>query len=175
MNSRFSSIPVTETGKIQKLVVEYLKRNPSLKSLYKFEPEIDSIEKAILLKRSFPSTSREILSASLKSQYDEAGMLTSELEEHIDSLKSSDTFTITTGQQNGILLGPLYTVLKICSAISLADELTKRYPEKKFIPVFWMATEDHDIEEIRSVSVMAEKYKWETKQTGAAGRLSNEG
>ncbi len=175
MNPIFGKIPVSETGKIQKLVKDYLDGAPSLKSLYEFEPSLDSFEKAMLLKRSFPIENREVLSKSLNQQYKESGLLNESLEERIKLIESEDTFTVTTGQQNGILLGPLYTVLKICNTIALAKELKERFPSKNFLPVFWMATEDHDIDEIRSVNVAGRKYTWETQQNGAAGRLSNEG
>jgi len=175
MNVTFGKVPVSETGKIQKLVKDYLDGNPSLKNLYEFEPEMDSFEKAMLLKQSFPVRNREVLCQSLIDQYKETGLLSESLEARIKLLESDDTFTITTGQQNGILLGPLYTALKICNTIALAKALKEKFPSKNFLPVFWMATEDHDIDEIRTVNVCGKKYTWETQQTGAAGKLSNKG
>ncbi|MEZ5172378.1 MAG: bacillithiol biosynthesis cysteine-adding enzyme BshC, partial [Bacteroidia bacterium] len=84
-------------------------------------------------------------------------------------------FTITTGQQLGLLLGPLYTVIKISNAISLALRAEADNPGKRIIPVFWMASEDHDIEEINHFHYKHKKFVWNTSGSGPAGRLSTEG
>ncbi len=55
------------------------------------------------------------------------------------------------GQQVGVLGGPLYSVLKAASALQMAEELTAQGVAA--IPVFWLATEDHDLEEIASVTI----------------------
>jgi bacillithiol biosynthesis cysteine-adding enzyme BshC len=97
------------------------------------------------------------------------------IEEQISKLLSEHTFTITTGQQTGILLGPLYSPLKIISAIKLSQELSKKYPQNQFVPIFWMATEDHDVAEIDHVWVEGQKLQWNTNQIGPVGRFSLEG
>jgi bacillithiol biosynthesis cysteine-adding enzyme BshC len=55
------------------------------------------------------------------------------------------------GQQVGVFGGPLYSVLKACSALQMAEELTAQGVPA--IPVFWLATEDHDLAEIASVTL----------------------
>jgi bacillithiol synthase len=62
-------------------------------------------------------------------------------------------------------------IYKITEAINLADELSKIYPEHQFLPVFWMATEDHDFKEIQSIDVLGETFSWNTNQEGAVGRF----
>ena len=47
-----------------------------------------------------------------------------------------------------LFTGPLYFLYKIISTINLCKELQKKYPENNFVPIYWMATEDHDFEEI---------------------------
>ncbi len=66
---------------------------------------------------------------------------------NIKNLENSDSIAIVTGQQIGFLGGPLYTFLKIQSAISLAKELTEKQEKYKFIPIFWIEDNDHDKEE----------------------------
>jgi bacillithiol synthase len=73
--------------------------------------------------------------------------------ENIDLLRNKDSVAIVTGQQAGLFTGPLYTIYKALSAIKLAEEL--RSSGIKAVPVFWMATEDHDFEEVSSVKFEA--------------------
>ena len=63
---------------------------------------------------------------------------------------TSGAVAIVTGQQLGLGLGPLYTIHKAASAIRIARELTKR--GVRAVPIFWLHSEDHDFEEIRSLA-----------------------
>lgn len=74
--------------------------------------------------------------------------------ENIGLLREPNTFAIVTGQQVGILGGPLYTIYKTVTAIRLADRLSSTFPELKFVPVFWLEGEDHDFEEVNKVAVL---------------------
>ncbi len=85
-------------------------------------------------------------------------------QQNIGLLRKQNTLSVVTGQQLGILGGPLYTVYKIITAIKLAGELTNKYPEVNFVPVFWLEGEDHDFEEIRHVSI--------SDETNACKRIS---
>jgi bacillithiol biosynthesis cysteine-adding enzyme BshC len=175
MSPRCLSIPITHSGKIQKLVSDYLSEIPELQSFYSFSPQIESFDTIIEGKSSFSALHREVLVKSLHQQYQECGIQHELVDQQIDSLSSTSTFTVTTGQQTGIFLGPLYTTMKILSTISLTRKLAELHPQNNFVPVFWMATEDHDIEEINNVWIEGEKYVWETQQKGAVGRLRTEG
>lgn len=74
--------------------------------------------------------------------------------DQLDRLGSNRTFTVVTGQQAGIYTGPVYTLYKALTAIRLADELDRAAGERfDFIPLFWCAAEDHDIEEIHHLHV----------------------
>ncbi len=66
--------------------------------------------------------------------------------EHIQTLRESDCIAVVSGQQIGLFGGPLYTIYKALSAIKLADCLAQR--GIKTVPVFWIATEDHDFAEV---------------------------
>lgn len=72
--------------------------------------------------------------------------------ENIAKLRDKDCVAVVTGQQVGLFTGPLYTVYKALSAIKLAECLSNR--GFKAVPIFWMATEDHDFEEISKTSVI---------------------
>jgi bacillithiol synthase len=62
-------------------------------------------------------------------------------------------------------------VYKILHIIKLADSLKKELPEYNFVPVFFMGSEDADLEELNHIVIDGEKYRWQTKQTGAVGRM----
>lgn len=68
---------------------------------------------------------------------------------NIELLRNADVVAVVTGQQAGLFTGPLYTIYKALSAIKLADELSKS--GTKAVPVFWVATEDHDFAEVAEV------------------------
>ncbi|HKP70101.1 MAG TPA: bacillithiol biosynthesis cysteine-adding enzyme BshC, partial [Pyrinomonadaceae bacterium] len=72
--------------------------------------------------------------------------------ENIERLRRHDTVAVITGQQTGLLTGPLYTVYKALSAIKLSQELCARGIPA--VPVFWAATEDHDFAEIAEANVL---------------------
>ena len=82
-----------------------------------------------------------------------------------------NTFTITAAHQPNIFTGHLYFIYKIIHAIKVADELQKLLPDNNFVPVYYMGSEDADLEELGEVVVDGKKLVWETKQTGAVGRM----
>ena len=132
----------------------------------------DAFENQIQLKsKQFTSYKRDVLVNSLTSSYQ--GIETDKkVKNNIELLSSDSTFTITTGHQLSIFTGPIYFIYKILHVIRLTEELNKKYPKNKFVPVFWMASEDHDFEEIQSVSLFNKTLKWETEQKGAVGRFT---
>ena len=91
---------------------------------------------------------------------------------NIESLESTDTFTITTGHQLCIFTGPLYFLYKIVSTINLSLNLKKKYPSKHFVPVFWLASEDHDFDEINHINLFGQTIRWDSSQGGAVGRMN---
>ena len=121
----------------------------------------------------FNSERRAKLSDILLKQY--LPDVNPEVKANIEKLKSDNTYTVTTGQQIHPFLGPLYVLYKIWSTLDAAKNLNSLYPDKNFIPVFWMATEDHDFDEIKSIHAFGEKYVWEAgNQGGPVGQLSLE-
>ncbi|MEN8697603.1 MAG: bacillithiol biosynthesis BshC [Bacteroidia bacterium] len=141
-----------------------------------YKPEIGEAAKAIESKENFSSEKRLTLVKLLKEQYQESGIALEGLfSENISHLKQDNTFTVTTGQQIHVGLGPMYVLYKALDTIVIASELKEKHPEHNFVPVFWMATEDHDLEEIASVKLFGKTITWETEQGGAVGRMTTEG
>jgi len=132
--------------------------------LFQFEQQI------ALKKQSYSAAQRELLTKVVHQKY--KGLLVSEkLKRNLNLIEDSNTFTITTGHQLCLMTGPLYFIYKILHVIKLAEELKLAFPEQHFIPVYWMASEDHDFEEIRNFLLFGQKWIWESSQKGAVGQF----
>jgi bacillithiol biosynthesis cysteine-adding enzyme BshC len=96
----------------------------------------------------------------------------SPVKQNIEKLAFDTTFTVTTGHQLNIATGPAYVIYKIIHCIRLAEELKTTYPNNDFVPVFWLATEDHDIEEVNHTTLFGKKIAWNEQQGGAVGQYT---
>ncbi len=119
------------------------------------------------------SDRRGILSQALLAQYQGLSLEDAVLN-NIHRLKENNTFTITTGQQIVTALGPWMVLYKIATAIKLAKDLSGQFPNQFFVPVFWMATEDHDWIEIAELRKGPAHLRWNSSEGGAVGRLTCE-
>jgi bacillithiol biosynthesis cysteine-adding enzyme BshC len=91
--------------------------------------------------------------------------------DNVNLLLKENTFTVTTAHQPNIFTGPLYFIYKIVHAIQLAAELKKQFPQNNFVPVYYMGSEDADLEEVGSYTIAGEAFQWNTQQKGAIGRM----
>ncbi|MFV5695613.1 bacillithiol biosynthesis cysteine-adding enzyme BshC [Flavobacterium sp. LB3P122] len=168
-------ISYQNSGYFSPLMNDYLNQKTNLQSLYNRFPTLENFEGQILEKQAnFDDTSRKTLVSVLQKQY--LNIETSALtKQNIDALSTTNTFTVTTGHQLNLFSGPLYFLYKIISTINLTNELKAKYPTYQFVPIYWMATEDHDFEEINYFSFKGKKFHWNRESTGPVGRLSTEG
>jgi len=168
-------IPYKETGYFSKTACDYLSQAEEISSFYGNFPDIKGFENQIKLKQSsFGSQSRNLLVEVLETQYQNT-KISKSTGQNIQSLLEENTFTITTGHQLNLFTGPLYFLYKIFSAINLCEKLNKELPKFNFVPVYWMATEDHDFEEINFFNFNQKKMTWKRSSKGAVGRLSTKG
>lgn len=145
----FSDIP-----KHQNLFLDYLYEFQNVQEFYEnnFRSKEDYI--SLFKKISQSKSKREFdLSGLLKDQYADSANISSKTLRNIELLNNHKTIAILTGQQLGILGGPLYTIAKILTTIRLANQFSERYDEFKFIPVFWLEGDDHDFNEVRSINI----------------------
>ena len=168
-------ISYQESGYFTPLMNDYLDQKTHLQSLYNRFPSIENFKEQIAEKeKNYDNHNREILVSILKKQYQ--NLSKSELViVNIEALKDKNTFTVTTGHQLNLFTGPLYFLYKIVSTINLTKELKANYPDKNFVPVYWMATEDHDFEEINYFNFKGKKFRWNKESFGPVGRLSTQG
>lgn len=170
-----STIKFQDTGYFSKIMCDYLDQKKEVKKYFNNFPSIQGFEQQIEEKsKSFSVESRQVLHDSLAKQLKNIS-LSDLTQENLEALKSPDTFTVTTGHQLNLFTGPLYFLYKIISAINLAEELKLNFPGKNFVPVYWMATEDHDFEEICFFNFNGKRIQWNKEVTGAVGRTSTEG
>jgi bacillithiol biosynthesis cysteine-adding enzyme BshC len=171
-------ISYQNSGYFSPLMNDYLNQKNELHSLYHRFPTLENFEEQILEKKNNfngnDNFKRETLVSVLKKQYTEL-TVSSETLNNIELLNQSNTFTITTGHQLNLFSGPLYFLYKIISTINLTAELKAKYPDYNFVPVYWMATEDHDFEEINYFNFNGKKFRWNKESTGPVGRLSTQG
>jgi len=187
-------LPFDDTGYFSNIVLDYLSRNKKLKDFYNYFPDISSFKQAIQDKKK-QSINRELLVEVLKDQNSPSpalppaggegesshknptpGIKYQEYKKvlyNINALKNENTFTVATGHQLCLFMGPLYFVYKIISTINLAEELKKAYPGYNFVPLYWMVSEDHDFEEISHIHLFGKTLKWDQVNKGAVGKMSS--
>jgi bacillithiol synthase len=172
---KLDKVSLADTRSFSPFFLDYVAKKESLKPFYNRYPSIQNFSGQIAEKaRTFPSAHRETLVAELQKQY-EGFEVSSQIKENILLLRDEKTFTITTGHQLNIFTGPLYFIFKIVTVINTCKKLKEKYPEYNFVPVYWMASEDHDYDEIKYFKLYGKKYTWETNQTGAVGRFNTKG
>lgn len=142
----------------------------------KLEPFIaDFFSKSSLIKavseRTFDEERRKTLVEVLRLQTPNPTVLEGEL---LDALALPDTLTVTTGHQLNILTGPAFFVYKVAQVLTLAKQLSED-TKRKIVPIYWMASEDHDFEEIANVCGNQRVWEWITNEEGAVGRMKTYG
>ena len=151
MYINFSDIPGH-----QNLFLDYLYEFENVSDFYPYDfrnrDNYLKIFKNILEKRSYLSAD---ISQLISNQYSNINK-SETTEGNIKKLSDKKTLAIVTGQQLGILGGPLYTFYKIITAIKLSRFLSERYNDYNFVPVFWLEGDDHDFNEVRAIKIIDE-------------------
>ncbi len=169
MDTEAQFISFGQTGYFSKMVTDYITAEKKLQPFYKHAVSIEGIKASIEERKKF-TTDRKLLVSVLQKQY--ASIETSkEVAGNINLLLSQNTFTICTAHQPNIFTGPLYFIYKILHVVQLSEQLKVQLPENNFVPVYYMGSEDADLDELGHIYIGGEKYQWSTNQTGAVGRM----
>lgn len=164
-------IDYSETHSFSETLLSYISQDSKLEPFLSYWPNSDNFGKLLAKRRD--NVNRDVLVNTLNQQYSQYQNPESKFVlDNIALLSKSNTYTITTGHQLNIFTGPLYFIYKIVTAINLAKELKAAYPDKDFVPVYWMATEDHDFAEINHTQLQERKFSWDINVKGATGRVN---
>ncbi|MDQ6757756.1 MAG: bacillithiol biosynthesis cysteine-adding enzyme BshC [Bacteroidota bacterium] len=169
MTLKSEFIDYLQTDCFSKIVTDYLSPNNLLNNFYQHPFNLKGIQSSIEERKKY-NTNRKLLVEQLTLQYAPVKAY-GKVKYNINALLDSDTFTVCTAHQPNIFTGHLYFIYKIIHAIKLADILNNNLPQHKFVPVFYMGSEDADIDELGHIFINSEKYEWHTRQTGAVGRM----
>ena len=167
-----TSIPRSKLPFFSKEEIDLIYKQEQLSEFIGLPFALENFEKQLNTKqKSFSDEQRLVLADTLEENY--ASLPKNKLANaQIKLLKNKNTYTITTGHQLCLYGGPLYFFLKIIHTIRLCEVLKDHYPDYNFIPVFWMASEDHDSEEIQSLNLFGKKITWNHEQNGPVGRFN---
>ena len=156
------------------LFKDYISQSEKVKPFYNSHfSKNDFLE--YLEKNNFDYLNKTVLVKALRKQANLVSNTTKTSNTNIDLLEKSTTYSLTTGHQLCLFTGPLYFIYKIISTITLCKALKENFPDKNFVPVYWMASEDHDFEEINHAHVFGKKVIWNSTQKGSVGEFSTQG
>lgn len=165
----YNNFPLNKTTVLSSITEDYIYTD-KLNEFIQNKANLDGLSKSIDERKI--TFDRKILVAELNSQNTSKSEL---VKANIDLLVQDNTYTVTTGHQICLFTGPLYSIYKIVSTIKLCKQLKEKHPDKNFVPIFWMATEDHDKEEINHLHVFNNQLVWNTPQTGMVGNFNLNG
>lgn len=160
-------------GKFSPLISDYLSQKDVTKQLYSAFPSDDSFVNLTKEKLS-QYKHREIVHRTLSAQMNRLNLSEKQIQ-NLEKFKLSNSVTVTTGHQLNLLTGPLYFFYKILQVIRCCEEMNAKHPEFNYVPIFWMATEDHDFAEINHFYHKNQTVHWEKDASGAVGRLNLDG
>jgi bacillithiol biosynthesis cysteine-adding enzyme BshC len=162
-------LPYSDTHQFSSLVLDYLNRENALSGFYAHFPSPEGIKAAVEQRIKNQVNRKVIVEAFRKTHLSRP--LTRAQAKNLEALENENTFTVCTAHQPNIFSGYLYFIYKTLHAISLADSMNQQMPGNHFVPVFYIGSEDNDFEELSQINLDGQKLKWETKQTGAVGRM----
>lgn len=164
-----TQIPYKQTASFSKLILDYLEGAASLQTFYRKTPDLEGIKANIAERQPF-QTDRQTLVKVLKEQY-ASQEASPAVMANIEALLQNNAFTVCTAHQPNLFTGPLYFVYKVLHTIRLATWLQEQLPAYKFVPVYYMGSEDADFAELNHTYVDGKKLEWKKEQTGAVGRM----
>lgn len=173
MPPNVTHISYHDTNAFTPIVLDYIDQKQALQPFYAHSPNIQGITAAIEQRKKY-ATPRTVLVQALQQQYQQLEP-DDTVNNNIQKLLLPNTFTICTAHQPNIFTGRLYFIYKIAHAIKLAKTLSQQLTPYQFVPVYYMGSEDGDVDELNNIFIYNEKIVWKTSQTGAVGRMHTEG
>ncbi|SDY61090.1 bacillithiol biosynthesis cysteine-adding enzyme BshC [Thermoactinomyces sp. DSM 45892] len=153
------------------LMNDYLELEHPVHSFFSHHP-LKSSSYPVRAQEVFASLSQRVDREKLVEvlyNYHQPELLHPEIESNLERLRQEDSLVVIGGQQAGLLTGPLYTIHKVFTIIELARKQEQELG-KPVIPVFWIAGEDHDLDEVnhiwiqRKEGILKKRYRVEVEK-----------
>ncbi len=160
-------IPLENTGLFPRLVMDYLSLREDMRPFYDHAPTMDGLKERLSEVKGLGKDNR-LLVKVLREQH--GSELSPKQKDNLNALQADAGYTICSGHQLCLFGGPAYVIYKIISIISLAERMSRETSER-IVPLFWMATEDHDIDEVDHCFLYGNRIEIKTDHTGPAGYI----
>jgi bacillithiol biosynthesis cysteine-adding enzyme BshC len=145
-------LPLSRLQKLSRLFVTYATDYAPLDAFYAGDYRSSSVRRTLAERVAVHPRGRDALAQVLLEQNARWG-LDKATQAHIEALRLPDSVAVVSGQQVGLLGGPLFTLYKVLTLCRLAHTLGKEL-ERPVVPIFWLAGEDHDYEEVSTLTVL---------------------
>ena len=145
------ALPIEALPHQPPLLLDYLHSYEKVRAFYQHKPELQSVLR-VTRSLDFPPDRRQAVAGILRQQNELLGSGAA-TRANLDRLEKG-AVAVVSGQQTGLFGGPSYAVYKAIAAVRIAKDLVEQGVDA--VPVFWMATEDHDLDEVRHVSFFSE-------------------
>ena len=142
-------LPFAQIPHTTRLFTDFLAYSPSVQPFYPHSPHFSEWSKALAATIQYDPSRRERVSAILERQ-NKSWDASPKTLANLDRLRNGASVVVT-GQQVGLFGGPMFAIYKALTAVKLAEEATAAGVDA--VPVFWLATYDHDLAEVNHVSV----------------------
>ncbi len=170
MSQSSKHIPFSSTHVFSTLINDYLEGKGNAMDFVQYAPNVEEGYRSAIEGRKKYPINRTLLFDVLTKQYSNLPQEKA-VNDKLALLKKDTTFVVTTAHQPNLFTGPLYFFYKIIHAIQLAASLKATFPDYDFVPVYYMGSEDADLDEVGAFNLDQKKCQWVTKQTGAIGRM----
>lgn len=154
---------------LKKTVSDYISEKTD-DIFFEYPPCLEGIKRCVR-EKTFPQKRRDVLADVLTQQYSKVfDVISPEISKNISQLRKG-AYSVCCGQQIPPFISPSLIIYKIATTIRLSIDLNKKIPDQNFVPIFWMASEDHDKEEISQWAWGQSMQKWHSLQSGSVGRF----
>jgi bacillithiol synthase len=158
-------LPFTQIPQTTQLFIDFLAYSPAVQPFYPHSPHFSEWFKSEAAAVKYDSSRRERVSAILERQNKSWGASPQTLA-NLNRLKNG-AFAVVTGQQVGLFGGPMFAIYKAMTAVKLAEEASAAGIDA--VPVFWLATYDHDLAEVNHISIPGPDGTLRNLQTSSHG------
>lgn len=161
-------IPLEITGQFSRFVRDYLAKKQDMQDFSDFAPDMDGV-RARAEHLDGLGKDNALLAKVLREQH--GTHLSPSQSEHLHALQADAAYTVCTGHQLALFAGPSYVIYKAISIIALSRQLSEELG-RKVVPVFWLASEDHDVAEVDHCQLFGKEIRLEHDYSGPVGPMA---